>query len=364
MKTTTVQNPIWAGIEDLAPGYFAMVMATGIISIAVNLLQMKWIAFTLFYINIVAYGVLWVLTLVRLIFFPKRMLSDLMAHATGPGYFTLVAGTCVLGSNFVNLFHNFTVAIALWLLGGVLWMFIMYAFFTAVVTRSEKPTIEQGINGAWLIAAVATQSISVLGTLIAPQIPGYQQIILFIALIFYLLGCMLYLNIIALIFYRFTFFVLKPETLTPPYWINMGAVAIATLAGSTLMLNANQWDLLTDLTPYLKGFTLFFWATGSWWIPLLIILGIWRHIHKQFPLEYNPLYWGMVFPLGMYTASTFQLAKAMKLDFLMVIPHYFIYLALLAWLLTAYGLVHRLITTFRAVLAVNRPDPAETEGEI
>lgn len=347
MTTTPVQNSIWKGIEELAPSYFAMVMATGIVSIAANLLQMKWIAFALFYINIVVYIVLWILTLARLIFFPKRMLSDLMTHTTGPGYFTLVAGTCVLGSDFVNLFHTFAIAIALWFFGCSLWIFIMYAFFTAVVTRSEKPNIEQGINGAWLIAAVATQSVSVLGTLIAAHLPTHQQIILFIALIFYLLGCMLYLNIIALIFYRFTFFVLKPEALTPPYWINMGAVAITTLAGSTLMLNSNQWDLLTDLIPYLKGFTLFFWATGSWWIPLLIILGIWRHIHKQFPLEYNPLYWGMVFPLGMYTASTFQLAKAMKLDFLMAIPQSFIYAALLAWLLTAYGLVRSLVTTFR-----------------
>ncbi len=244
MTTTTVRNPIRAGIEELAPSYFAMVMATGIVSIAANLLQMRWIAFGLFYINIVAYIILWILTLARLIFFPKRMLNDLVTHSTGPGYFTLVAGTCVLGSDFVVLIHNFTAGIALWVLGSLLWIFIMYAFFTAVVTRSEKPTIEQGINGAWLIATVATQSISILGTLIAAQLPDYQQIILFIALIFYLLGCMLYLNIITLIFYRFTFFVLKPETLTPPYWINMGAVAITTLAGSTLMLNSNQWNFL------------------------------------------------------------------------------------------------------------------------
>jgi len=355
MTETMVRNPVWRGVEELAPSYFALVMATGIVSIAAHLMQMRWIAFGLFYINIVAYIVLWILTLARLFFFPGRMLNDLQTHSTGPGYFTLVAGTCVLGSEFVILLHNFTAGIALWVVGGLLWIFIMYAFFTAVVTRSEKPTIEQGINGAWLIATVATQSVSILGTLIAAQLPDYQQIILFIAVTFYLLGCMLYLNIITLIFYRFTFFVLQPEKLTPPYWINMGAVAITTLAGSTLMLNSTQWDFLTDLLPFIKGFTLFFWTTGSWWIPLLLILGFWRHIRKQFPFEYNPLYWGMVFPLGMYTASTYQLAKAINLDFLLVIPQYFIYLALLAWLLTAYGLVRRLIITlFRSANQTDR----------
>src|SRR5574337_802680 len=118
MTTTMAQNPIRAGIEGLAPSYFAMVMATGIVSIAANLLQMRWIAFGLFYINIVAYIVLWILTLARLIFFPKRMLSDLVTHSTGPGYFTLVAGTCVLGSDFVILFHNYRAGIALWGLGS------------------------------------------------------------------------------------------------------------------------------------------------------------------------------------------------------------------------------------------------------
>jgi hypothetical protein len=38
----------------------------------------------------------------------------------------------------------------------------------------------------------------------------------------------------------------------------MGAVAITTLAGSTLMLNAGRSEFLTELMPFLKGFTLFF----------------------------------------------------------------------------------------------------------
>ena len=58
----------------------------------------------------------------------------------------------------------------------------------------------------------------------------------------------------------------------------MGAVAISTLSGATLILDAQRSPLLQSMLPFLRGFTLFFWATGTWWIPMLVILGLWRHV--------------------------------------------------------------------------------------
>ncbi len=68
----------------------------------------------------------------------------------------------------------------------------------------------------------------------------------------------------------------------------MGAVAITTLAGANLMLHAAEWHFLMEVLPFLKGFTLFFWVAGTWWIPLLFILGVWRHLYKRHPLTYDP----------------------------------------------------------------------------
>jgi len=92
---------------------------------------------------------------------------------------------------------------------------LIYAFFAAVTLRETKPPLEQGINGAWLIAVVATQAISILGTLVAPTFGEQPEKTLFFTLSMYLLGCMLYILIISLIFYRFVLQAGTPGLNTP-----------------------------------------------------------------------------------------------------------------------------------------------------
>jgi tellurite resistance protein TehA-like permease len=320
-------------------------MATGIVSIASHLLGYEMIARGLFGANIAFYIVLWALTLIRLATRPRLMGADLMSHSRGVGFFTTVAATCVLGTQVLLVGNSPRAATWLWYLGIGLWVALTYTIFALLTVKKSKPTLAEGINGGWLVSVVAAQSICVLGSQLSAGFGVHRPLVLFFCLAMWLGGGMLYVWIISLIFYRYTFFSLSPGDLSPPYWINMGAVAISTLGGTMLIANASASELLTTLLPFLKGVTLLFWATATWWIPMLIILGVWRHGYSHFPLRYDPLYWGAVFPLGMYTACTIRLSTAVEnAGFLMPIPRMFIFVAYGAWLAAFLGLVQKAAT--------------------
>jgi tellurite resistance protein TehA-like permease len=329
---TTPGEGSLTGVADLSPAYFGMVMATGIVSLAAHLLGMPVVARVLFQLNIVVYAALWVLTVLRVIRYPRRFFADMVDHLRGPGFFTTVAASSVLGSQFVLLAADFRAAIALWIAAIALWIGLTYTIFAAFTIKERKPPLDQGINGAWLLAVVSTQSIAVLSALLAAHLGQPHKLELnFLALSMWLWGGMLYIWMMSLIFYRYTFFRLAPGDLSPPYWINMGAMAISTLAGSLLIINAPDAPFLLSLLPFLKGFTVFYWATGTWWIPMLVVLALWRYAFKRFPLKYDPLYWGAVFPIGMYAASTHEMIAAMQFDFLGFLPAVFLYGGLAAW---------------------------------
>ncbi len=350
-------------LESLSPSYFALVMSTGIISVAAELLDVRPVALALLGLNLCAYVVLWVLTILRLLRHRAALLHDLTSHQHGPGFLTIVAGTCVLASQLILLERLFTLATVLVGLAAVLWLVLTYTIFTALTVKEDKPSLATGISGGWLLAVVATQAIAVVTALLAAH--WGQPLRLhanFVALSMWLWGGMLYIWIIALIFYRYTFFRFSPADLAPPYWINMGAMAISVLAGSLLITNSADAPFLLSLRPFLEGFTVFFWATGTWWIPMIAILAVWRYAYKRLPLEYDPLYWGAVFPLGMYSVATFKMAAAMDLHFLDAIPPVFLGLALTAWLATSAGLVRSLLRQLRAPAAAAVAGTRKVEG--
>jgi tellurite resistance protein TehA-like permease len=325
-------------LSRLPPPSFAIVMATGIVAIAAR--QQGWprLAMALFDFALLAWVLLALLSFWRLARHHEHVLDDLRSHLRAPAFFTAVAGTGVLASGFIVLEASVPAAVLLGAIALVLWFVMTYGVFVAVITSEDKPTLERGMGGAWLLAVVACQSVSVVAGLLSSHFAQpWRMQMNFVALCSWLFAGMLYTWVIGLIFYRALFFRFTPSDLAPPYWINMGAMAISTLAGAQLVANAPQAPLLQGLLPFVKGFTILYWATGSWWLPMLVALTLWRYLLRRDRLGGDALDWSAVFPLGMYSAATFHMAVAVELGFLLPLAAVFFWLALLAWAATLFA---------------------------
>ena len=84
-------------VEDFFPGYFALVMATGIVSIAAHLEGFPRLAGVLLWLNVIFCVALWGITLLRIAWFRAALVADLIHHARGVTLLTAVAATSVLG---------------------------------------------------------------------------------------------------------------------------------------------------------------------------------------------------------------------------------------------------------------------------
>lgn len=322
-----------------SPGSFSFIMATGIVSLAVFQHGMVTFAYLLFGVNTIAYFALASVMVIRGLLFPAELLADMTTPSRAPALFTIAPGTCILGSQFLRLSGGVYTATVFWFAGIFFWAVLSYTFFISIIVRSNKTAGEAELSGEWLLYAVGTQSLAILTILLAPGLASWQDDLALTAASLHLAGTALYFILIVMIVHRMLFLALPPEKFIPPYWINMGAAAIGTLAGADLMLHAGPGSLLENVLPALRWSTLLCWAVTTWWIPLVVILNVWRYGYKRFPIAYDVQHWSMVFPLGMYAACSFQLGNAMKLPALIQISQYFVYLALAAWIITFIGMV-------------------------
>jgi tellurite resistance protein TehA-like permease len=350
MTTGTTEDPATpaSAVATFFPGYFALVMATGVIAIGAHLEDLDWLAAALYVVAALAYVVIAVLMTLRLARYSRLLMADLTSHARGFAFLTAVAATNVLGSASAVVHGWWGIAWALWFTSIALWAILLYISLVAVVLRSPKPGLEAGINGTWFLLTVATESIAVLGALLLGR--GDNDLLAFTCLALFCLGLVLYLIVMTMVFLRWTFASLEPTEADPPAWIAAGAVAITVLAGSNLLLAQDAAPRITRVAPAVEVLVVLAWATATFWFPLMIAIGVWRHIVSRVPLRYHPSYWALVFPLGMYGVASDRMIDATDLTALDWLPPLVLVVALAAWALAFAGLV----TTISRTLSRNR----------
>lgn len=331
-------------VRTLNPGYFALVMASGIVSIAMYHQQQIQLSVLLLWVAVVAYLVLLVITTVRIIAFHSDFRADLSDSSRAFGLFTFVAATNVLGARLV-IDGRSTVAFVLLMVGSLAWLVLGYLVpWTAVLSTAERPVVQRA-NGTWFIWVVASQSVAVLAAVLQPDMgaTGRQSLAL-LAVTSWSIGVFLYGAAGIFVAARMMLYPLRPEDLIPQYWVAMGGTAITVLAGARIVEMA-QAPMVDATRGLIAGTSVVFWAFGSWLIPALIGAGVWRHVIHGIPLRYEAPLWSVIFPLGMYGLGGHYLGQADHLPIVYYIGSVGSWIALAAWGATFLAMLHHLVST-------------------
>lgn len=290
--------------------YFALVMATGIVSIGCETAGFHSIARALLYLNTLHYALCLILAIAKLITYPTVVWEDLIHSDKGPGYLTMVAGTSVLGVQYNALTTLHSMPNVLMFISISLYMVVIFSLIAGIAMSKDKCSPAQGLDGLWLLCTVSGCSIVVLGMSLRGTAPQLQMLML---TALWSASIMLYFIIIPLIFFKWLFSSVNRKDFSPSWWINMGALAIASLAGVKVLENDHH-DLFLAVTPSIITITFFLWAAAAWWLILLLTILVWRTVTRSLNLTYSPGNWSIVFPSGMFAVTTMNVMQYLKVD--------------------------------------------------
>jgi tellurite resistance protein TehA-like permease len=339
-------------IESLTPGYFALVMATGIISVGTHLEGQSVVSDVLLLLCAAAFVVLLGLTIARFVVYRPAVASDFLDPRRAFGFFTFVAGTNVLGVRLGVAGHS-SVTAGLLVASGLAWLVLGYVVpWTAVLGRAERPVVATA-NGTWFIWVVASQSVAVAAATIEPVFEGPRRELAVLAIMSWSVGVALYCAAGLIVSLRLMLYPFGPEELTAPYWVSMGALAITVLAGARIVQMADA-PMVAVTRGLVAGLAVVFWAFATWLIPVLVAAGWWRHAHRKVPLVYEATLWSMVFPLGMYAVAGIYLGRADHLPLVEGVGRAALWVALVVWVIVFVTMCWHI---FRTVLLPSSPGP-------
>lgn len=328
-------------IASLAPGSFAMVMATGIVSIGLRTAGFPIAARVLLILAVIAAVVLTVMSVLRFVRHRARMRADSRRPEVAFGYFTTVAAACMLAVGLQEEGAPLT-ALALLCLGAAIWVVLGYVLPWEVLMARDGEPILARTNGSWFIWSVASQSLAVGLSGLEPATPALAALLGVLTVMAWSVGTILYIGIGVLVILRVVHFGVTPAQFEPTYWVAMGALAIAVVAGSGIYAMGSV-PMVNAARDMIGQTVVIFWCFALWLIPLLVGAGFWRHVIHRVPLAYVPSLWSMVFPLGMISVASMKLGSVEVLPVVVVVGRVGLVVAVIAWAAVVAGLVITLV---------------------
>ena len=295
-------------VRNFAPGWFAAVMGSGVLSLDTLALASRWPvleapAWALHYFNLLLFAALLPPWLARCLLHPQLALATLRHPVQASFYPTLPIAMLVIAAQFLAFGSHVGLALGFWWAGAVL----TFAFGLAVLYTTfagEQLGLEH-VTPANFIPAVGLVVIPIAGAPLVGQLTGAtRDLALLLNIVALGAGTLMYLALLALTLQRK--YLAKPAfgMLTPTVWIRLAPIGVMPV--SLLNLAEHLPFALPQGVLLLVG--LLFWGSGVWWLLMATLLTAAAQRRGLLPFALS--WWGFTFPLGAFAAASLRLGGA------------------------------------------------------
>ena len=342
-------------IRQFTPNWFTVSMGTGVVALIVSefpmLKALTWQLGTgLWYFNILLFVLFSVLYSLRWAFYPHEA-KQIFQHPS----MSLFLGTIPMAlATILNGFLKYgqpiygdtavQIAQTLWYADVVLALLVAWAVPFAMYRHQEHAL--QQMTAVWLLPIVACEVAASSGGLLLGHLPADTHAVAILLGSYLLWGVSVLpaFAILTILMLRLVLHKLPEKELAVSSWLALGPIGTAALAllvlghqAPTLMasLGLAQLGQLFHQAGILASLILL--GFGLWWLGIAVLTTL--HHAKQ-DLPFNLGWWGLTFPLGVYTLAILTLAQQLNLAFLYAVGYAFAAILMLLWSLVATKTAH------------------------
>ena len=337
-------------IRQFTPNWFTVSMGTGVVALIVSEFPMLK-AFTwqlgtgLWYFNILLFVLFSVLYGLRWAFYPHEA-KQIFQHPS----MSLFLGTIPMAlATILNGFLKYgqpiygdtavQIAQTLWYADVVLALLVAWAVPFAMYRHQEHAL--QQMTAVWLLPIVACEVAASSGGLLLGHLAADTHAVAILLGSYVLWGVSILpaFAILTILMLRLVLHKLPEKEWAISSWLALGPIGTAALAllvlghqAPTLMasLGLAQLGQLFQQAGILASLILL--GFGLWWLGIAVLTTL--HHAKQ-DLPFNLGWWGLTFPLGVYTLAILTLAQQLNLAFLYAVGYAFAAILMLLWSLVA-----------------------------
>lgn len=342
-------------IRQFTPNWFTVSMGTGVVALIVSEFPMfkalTWQLGTgLWYFNILLFVLFSVLYGLRWAFYPHEA-KQIFQHPS----MSLFLGTIPMAlATILNGFLKYgqpiygdtavQIAQTLWYVDVVLALLVAWAIPFAMYRHQEHAL--QQMTAVWLLPIVACEVAASSGGLLLGHlvVDAHAVAILLGSYMLWGVSVLPAFAILTILMLRLVLHKLPEKELAVSSWLALGPIGTAALALLVLGHQAPTLMASLGLAPLGQFFqqagilaSLILLGFGLWWLGIAVLTTL--HHAKQ-DLPFNLGWWGLTFPLGVYTLAILTLAQQLNLAFLYAVAYAFAAILMLLWSLVATKTAH------------------------